>query len=166
MKKERKIKNLLKFTIIAFAPILYVMLHLLPMFFFSASIMREEVNIADVIGMPLFALGLVVYFVFISIKCFDKYIISAKLINRLAIIAIGWFFLQLPVVFVLSNALGGVSMAVVEGGAGSYMSRLPQYLIMSLAGAFFSSIIFFPWIIIANFIINKFFSGMFVTQEH
>ncbi len=56
-------------------------------------------------------------------------------------------------------------MAVVDGIAGSYMSRLPQYLAYSLTGAVCGSVVFIPWIIIANLVINKFCSDMFVDSK-
>ena len=168
MNKEREIKDVLKFTFIVFAPILFLMLPVLLMMPFAALIsffMPEKVHVGDSLGTLVWALGLIAYSVFIFIKCFDKYVLSVRLINRLAILTLGWFFQLLPAAFILSNAVGGASMAVADGVAGSYMSRLPQYLVDSLVGAFFGSVVFLPWVIIANFVINKFFSGIFINSK-
>ncbi len=91
MNKTRKADHVLKFTSIAFEPILLVMLPLLPGFFISAlvSFLMPDVGAGDALELLAFALGLTAYFVFIAIKCFNKYILAAKPKNRLAVMAAG-----------------------------------------------------------------------------
>ncbi len=67
----------------------------------------------------------------------------------------GWFILSVPIIFIGLNAIGGVSMAVVEGVAGTYLERLPQYLVLTLWLFLLEHILFVPWIFVVDIILQK-----------
>jgi len=86
-----------------------------------------------------------------SYKC----CIYASWKKRALVIYATWLLLIWEIGFLLFAAMGGMSMAVVEGVAGPASVRYVQYLYMALRFTFFSNIILLPGVLIAIFFLRK-----------
>ncbi len=152
---NRRFKGVLKFSLIAFAPIsFFLFIFYLPGIFINLAISLPGEGNDIKLFFLLLGIGLIAYYFLISFVCFDRFVSTDDFKRKLFIMYIGWLFLAYPMVFLFLNAMGGVSMAVVESKAG-YITRLPQYLLFTSKVMLWGHILFIPWILLANIIINK-----------
>lgn len=75
--------------------------------------------------------------------------------KRCWVIYTTWIVLIMEMSFFMLAALGGASMAVVEGGAGPMLYRYMQYFDAVIIFTLFSNIILIPWVFISLFLLKK-----------
>ena len=66
-----------------------------------------------------------------------------------------WLVIVLVMAFVFSAAIGGVSMAAVEGGAGSARSRRPLYVGSAILIAAWAHAVIVPWVLASLFLLKR-----------
>jgi hypothetical protein len=74
--------------------------------------------------------------------------------NRTWVIYATWLFMALIGSFVISAALGGASMAVVEGVAGSVITRYVQYAVSALVLTLLGNLLLVPWTFFVIFLLK------------
>ena len=99
--------------------------------------------------------GIIVYVflvIWISSKRYQRQ--SGKLL-KLLVLCCAHAALIFPVLFILSAGLGGASMAVADGVAGSALYRHIQYALMAGIGTLLSMAIVIPWSLLGMFIMDR-----------
>ena len=101
------------------------------------------------------------YYLFLSAAvllmyiCFGMVRITPSIRQKGIILYIFWGILLLPLLIVFSMMLGGVSMAVNDGGASVY-DFLDKILLTAVEFFLLGSAFIIPWIILSLFIFRKF----------
>ena len=103
-----------------------------------------------------FCLALLVYDLFLIGISYKQFLL--KEVNRksqILILCLSHVVFVFPIFFLMSAAIGGMSMAVVEGVAGNVMQRYSQYAIMGRFLTLFSMIVIIPWSILCVYLMNR-----------
>jgi len=99
--------------------------------------------------------GLLIIFPLVIYTSYRRYYQARNRLGRIFVLYAGWFFLSTPIIFLGLNAIGGISVAMQEGAAGSYLSRLPSYLLSTLGLFLIGNILIIPWILVMDLILQR-----------
>jgi len=152
MKREVKsfvLTPLVPFVLICYGPLLFFLAAFVPGVFLTAFLGPE--------GKLFILLGIlaIVYPAFIIRVSYPHCLKSASWLNVGLKLYMYWLLLLAPLVFLLLNALGGVSMAVVDGVAGTYEDRLPMYMAHTAVMILVAHVILVPWLFVSVFFVRR-----------
>ena len=154
--------NAIKFSAVTFFPINLLVLFLISGLCLNGAISRTMAFKNDSSFYDLLvAIGLLAYYFILFYSSYSCYIAANDFKKRLFVMYISWVLASLPVIFLITNSVGGMSIATADGVAESYFSRLPQYLFMTFNGLFWEHIFIVPWILFVNWFFIKYFSSKF-----
>jgi|GEM_PF-1012020 len=138
---------LVPFAFICFGPVLLLVAVFVPAVFLTAFLGPN--------GQFFILLGIlgIVYPLFIVRVGYQHCLRSASWLNVGLKLYLYWLLLLAPLLFLLLNALGGTSMAVVEGTT-TYEERLPIYLAHTAVLLLAGHILFIPWIFLSTFLVR------------